>query len=112
MWPDEAIRERGSSVWATDQVRYTNTAGWGQDTVLIGPQGFNRGEANSGYVIAYGQIIESMGCVQDMLRGGGCERANGECRDKEWHVEGQRRAGQCRGVECRGLALGGRQHIP
>ena len=35
------IRERGSSVWGTDQVMYTNAAGWGQATVLIGPQGFN-----------------------------------------------------------------------
>ena len=26
-WPDRAIRERGSSVWGTDQVRYANTAG-------------------------------------------------------------------------------------
>ena len=87
-WPDEAIRERGSSVQATDQARYTNAAGWGQATVLIGPQGFNWGEANSGYIIAYGQIIESMGCVWDMLCGGGCEQANGEGGDEEWHIEG------------------------
>ena len=53
--PDGAIRERGSSVRGTDQARYANAAGWGQATVLAGPQGFNRGEANSGYVIAYGK---------------------------------------------------------
>ena len=63
-------------------------AGWGQATVLIGPQGFNRGGANSGYVIAYGQVIECMGCARDALRGGGRERANGEGGDEEWHVEG------------------------
>ena len=56
---------------------------------LIGLQGFNRGEANSGYVIAYGQVIESMGCARDVLCGGGREQANGEGRDKEWHVEGR-----------------------
>ena len=65
MWPDEAIRERGSSTRATDWERYVNAAGWGQATVIIGPQRFNRGEANSNYIIAYGQVIESMGCVQD-----------------------------------------------
>ena len=87
-WRDEAIRERGSSARATDQARYSNAAGWGQATVFIGPQGFNRGEANSGYVTAYGLVIESMGCVRDTLRGGGRERANGEGREEEWHVEG------------------------
>ena len=78
MWPDEAIRERGNSTWATDQARYMNITGWGQATVLIGPQGFNRGGANSSYVIAYGQVIESMGCAWDTLRGGGCEQADEE----------------------------------
>ena len=60
-WPDGAIRERGSSVWGTDQARYANAAGWGQATVLIGPQGFNQGEANSGYVIAYGKSSRAWG---------------------------------------------------
>ena len=55
--PDDA---RGSSARGTDQARYANTAGWGQATVLIRPQGFNRGEANSSYIVAYGQVIESM----------------------------------------------------
>ena len=44
MWPDEAIRERGSSTQATDQARYVNAAGWRQATVLIGSQGFNQGK--------------------------------------------------------------------
>ena len=56
---------------------------------LIGPQGFNQGEANSGYIIAYGQVIESMGCVRDTLCGGGHEWVNGEGRDEEWHIEGR-----------------------
>ena len=55
---------------------------------LIGLQGFNRGEANSGYVIAYGQVIESMGCAWNALCGGGREQANGEGGDEEWHIEG------------------------
>ena len=55
--PDEA---RGSSTRGTNQARYANTAGWEQATILIGPQGFNRGEAHSGYVVAYGQAMESM----------------------------------------------------
>ena len=63
MRSDEAIRERGGSARGTDQARYANAAGWGQATVLIGPQGFKQGEANSGYVIAYGQVIQSMGCA-------------------------------------------------
>ena len=86
---------------------------------LIGPQGFNRGEANSGYVIAYGQVIESMGCERDTLRGGGHEWANREGGNEEWHVEGRRWAarrgwvaGQRRWVERRGPVPGGRQHIP
>ena len=86
---------------------------------LIGLQGFNWGEANSGYIIACGQVIESMGCVRDALRGGGHEQVNGEGGDEEWHVEGQgqttrrgRVAGQRRWVEHRGPAPGGQQHIP